>query len=600
MKVPEEKIQEIREATDMIEVVSQYVTLKKRGKSFVGLCPFHTEKTPSFNVDPVRGFYHCFGCGAGGSVFNFVMQMEGVSFPEALRTLADKAGVPLPQYRPDDESEKESEALYNTNAFAAKYFQHQLNKTPQGQKALGYFLNRQFTEESVSLFHIGYAPDSWDGLLKSAAKQRIKTDVLHKAGLIVARKDNSGFYDRFRGRLMFPIANPSGRIVGFGGRALKKEERGPKYLNSPETRIYQKSRLLYGLYQSKAGIRRLDQAILVEGYTDLIRLHQSGLDNVVATSGTALTEDQARLILRYTKKIVLVFDGDSAGLSAALRGLDVLISAGLNVQIVPLPEGADPDSFTREKGRDAIEKLVSNATSIIDFQLARMRQAGKLKTPGDRAAAARTILATVSKMPDPLERNMTIKDLSEKLDVEESILTQQIKQKQSPGTEPPQTESILSGARQKAEEGLLRLLLEDSLKFGRIIFKLLQKDHFHHPDTRTVIDVIHEFFSTNRSLTHSVLMDHFSDNLALSRFLIKIASEPIEYNVDRTQLGTDCTLIILQEDFHKKISEVQAQMKSSKNTDALDLQKRYLTLKQDLDKMQNNVISTWKKNVEIL
>ncbi len=606
MKIPDEKIEEIREATDIVEIITQHVTLKKRGKSFVGLCPFHSEKTPSFSVDPVRGFYHCFGCGAGGNIFTFVMQMENVGFPEAVRSLADKAGIPIPNYHDDNDAERETEALYHANHFAGTFFQKCLTDTEEGNKALNYILKRQFNRKTIEDFQIGYAPDTWDKLLNEGNKGSIRPEILKQAGLVVPRNDGKGYYDRFRGRLMFPIMNPSGRIVGFGGRTLKKNEKGPKYLNSPETKIYQKSRLLYGLFQAKTGIRREDQAILVEGYTDLMRLFQCGLDYTVATSGTSLTEQQAKILFRYTKNIILVFDGDSAGFTAALRGLDVLLKAGLHVHVAPLREGSDPDTFLRDHGVEAMAVLLNSAQTLVDFHLGLQKKKGRLETPEDRAAVTRVILDTISYVQDPLERNLMIKDLSEKIGVEESLLVQQLHPVRDgvavrEGSPDKVQEQSISSARETAEINLLKLLIEDRTKWGGKIFQHIQPNHFQKKEARILIDQLYEGYLQGDKFHTKALSVQFSERPLISKYLSKIMADPLGESVDRNQLGLDCLLSLKQEEIQKKIRQIQEKMKSSKgnNRDDLEYRKKYLKFKDELAKTRKTLITTWKKNLEI-
>jgi DNA primase len=602
VRIPEEKIQEIREATDIVEVISQYVTLKKRGSSFLGLCPFHTEKTPSFSVDPVRGFYHCFGCGVGGNVFTFLMQMERVSFPEAVRSLAERAGIPIPKYQEEDGLVKETEALYYSNQFAMKFFRESLARTEEGKKALEYLLGRGFTSEIAEEFQIGYAPESWDGLLKEARKGSIRPEILEKAGLVVPRKDERGYYDRFRGRLMFPVLNPSGRVVGFGGRTLTNDKKGPKYLNSPETRIFRKSRTLYGLFQSRLGIRREDRALLVEGYTDVMRLHQFGLDYGVATSGTALTEEQAKLLTRYTKNVILVFDGDSAGFNAAMRGVDVLVGAGLHVEVAPLPKGLDPDSFLRDRGREALEELFRASQNFIDFQLNRLLEVGKMKTPGDRAAAARRILDTVARIRDPLERNLMVKDVAEKLGVEEALLVRQMRLKQRRKViEDSGPKKAGFSMRQAAERGLLDLLLENGEKWAKLVFKYLDPDCFQEREARLLVESLYEGFLRGSMPDASILMDRFSSDTKVVQYLTKLLTEEIGENVDRSQLGLDCLWSLRQNQIQGKIQEVQEKIKSSKNTGENDLEYRraYINLREELERVKKEIAEAWKKNVEI-
>jgi len=602
VRVPEEKIQEIREATDIVEVISQYVTLKKRGKSFVGLCPFHTEKAPSFSVDPVRGFYHCFGCGAGGNVFTFVMQMERVSFPEALRSLAEKIGIALPSYREDDGQAKETEILYRTNQFAADFFRHCLVQTEAGKRALDYLTGRGFDRGVIDAFQVGYAPDLWDGLLKKARSEKIGLQNLQKAGLIVPRKDGEGYYDWFRGRLMFPILNPSGRVIGFGGRTLKEGEGVPKYLNSPETLIYQKSRVLYGLFQSKGRLQRESRALLVEGYTDLLRLHQCGLDYGVATSGTALTEGQARLLFRYTKNVTLIFDGDSAGFDAALRGVDVLVGVGLNVEVAPLPKGSDPDSFLRDQGKEAMEELVRSAKTFVDFRLDRLRDLGRLKTPRERAAAARILLDTIARIGDPLERNLMVKDVAEKLGVEEALLTAQIRRiLRGEREETRGIEKRGVSARQAAERGLLMLLLEDGEKWGKVIFPYIQAEYFREREARIVMESLYESFLQEQRLDPRTLLDRYSDDLTLSQYLTELIAKGIGKDVDRSQFGLDCLWELRQEEIRERIRKVREEMKilEARGEEVSEHSQKYSELRRERERVKQEIEEGWKKNAEI-
>ncbi|MCJ7812013.1 DNA primase [bacterium] len=605
MKISDEKIEEVREATDIIDVISQYVTLKKKGKSFLGLCPFHTEKTPSFSVDPIRGFYHCFGCGAGGNVFSFVMQMERIAFPEAVRSLAEKSGIHIPVDQKNDQQSEEIEILYRTNQFAAEFFQRCLYRSGEGEKALAYLRDRQFNRHMIERFQIGYAPDSWDQLLKESGKTAIRPENLRRAGLVILKNEGEGYYDRFRCRLMFPIFNPSGRVIGFGGRKLKEEEDGPKYLNTPETQVYQKSRILYGLHQSKSGIRRENRALLVEGYTDLIRLHQCGLDFGVATSGTALTEDQGKLLMRYTKNVTVVFDGDPAGFDAALRGVDILVGVGLHIQIVRLPEGYDPDSYLRDRGCEAMQELLNSAQHFIDFQINRLRETGRLNTHNDKAEATRAILKTVLKIGDPLERNFAIKNVAEKLDVEEALLIQQMRQLlKGENTSFSETDKKNDSILLTAEQGILILLLEDSARWGKIIFQFVEPKYFQEREIRFIVDVIYEGFLRGNMPDAKVLIDRFIDNLKIVQYLTEMLTAKIGDDmdhVDRSQFGLDCVLKLQQKELHKQAREIQDKIRSaqSKGEDVSEYSRILVENRQQLQHQINKVVEMWKKNVEI-
>lgn len=404
MRIPDDRVEEIKSATDIVDVVGDYVRLKRAGSNFKGLCPFHDEKTPSFNVNIARGIYKCFGCGEGGDVIAFVERAEGLSFVEAVRHLAERAGIELPEEGAADPAASEAESILHALRFAARFYFEQLTRTDEGrEKGLAYFRDRGFTKETIQKFGLGYAPDRWDGLLQAARAAQIRPEILEKAGLVLPRKSGGGYYDRFRGRTIFPILSHVGKVLGFGGRILESEEGQPKYINSPETRVYHKGQVLYGLHQGKQAIRAEEEAILVEGYTDVISLHQAGVENVVAASGTALTSDQVRLISRFAKRIVLLFDADSAGAAAALRSIDLILKEGMAVYAVALPEQSDPDSFVREKGAEAFRHVVRHdRVSFVAFQVEQARRSGLLETPEGRMEVARSTFQSISSIPsDP-------------------------------------------------------------------------------------------------------------------------------------------------------------------------------------------------------
>ena len=342
-------------------MISEHVQLVKKGRNYSGLCPFHDEKTPSFSVDPDRQFYHCFGCGVGGNVFKFIQEIDRVTFVEAVKFLAERAGIALPERSgPSREEDAADDELYRANDLAQKYFHHLLLKDDVSASARTYLQTRGLTGETIARFGLGYAPPEWDALLKVAGRRDLNPQVLERAGLALPRPKGSGHYDRFRDRVTFPIANLSSRIIAFGARALQSDQE-PKYLNSPETPIYHKGRVLYGLSDTRDAIRRRDAVLVVEGYMDLLSLVQAGVEHVAATSGTALTEDQCRTLARYARQVVLLFDGDAAGSTAAMRGLEVILGTGLDVRVVSLPTGHDPDSFVQEHGPEALLKRAENA-----------------------------------------------------------------------------------------------------------------------------------------------------------------------------------------------------------------------------------------------
>ena len=412
MRISQEKIEEIRSLTDIVEVVGEYVSLKKRGSHFFGLCPFHQEKTPSFSVNPSLGIYKCFGCGKGGDVFNFLMEIEGIRFIEAVRLLAEKAGIPLPESA--EEMDDEVNKLFHVLRFAARFYHQQLVASDEGRReGLRYFMEeRRFSSDTIQRFGLGYAPRAWDALIQAAAEAHISSDLLEQAGLVV-RKGAHRTYDRFRHRVIFPIFSPAGQVLGFGGRRLDPSDPA-KYINSPETPVYHKSKVLYGLYQAKQAIRQKGEALLVEGYTDVITLSQAGVEHVVATSGTALTRHQVRLLKRYASSAVLVFDGDVAGVSAMLRGILPFLEEGMGVYFLTLPAGSDPDTWVREHGKEAFQEyLQRNRQDFIAFRIAQARASGQWNVPENQAAVIHEILRLIHAIDDPIRRNTYVHRLSE-------------------------------------------------------------------------------------------------------------------------------------------------------------------------------------------
>ena len=598
MKIGEDKIQEIRDATDIVEVVSQYVTLKKRGKSFLGLCPFHHEKTPSFNVDPVRGFYHCFGCGEGGDVFSFLMKMENIGFMGALRECADKAHIDIPMTEEDHGEVQEAELLYYANDMAAEFFRKCLHETDAGKRALAYLAERGFSEAAIRAFHLGYAPNLWDGVQKAAERVSVKIEHLAKAGLVIQRQGGNGYYDRFRGRLIFPIQNISGRIVGFGGRIMKAAEGQPKYLNSPETAIYQKGQILYGLAQSKTGIRKEDRVILCEGYTDLIRLYTEGFDFCAATSGTALTDSQARILSRYTRNVVLVFDGDSAGLEAAMRGAGVLFKAGMRVHMVALPPTEDPDTYLKKHGRDAFSELIKKAVNIIDFQIARRQESNRLTSMESRLDCAQELVEVIQTIPDALERNAMIHQLAESLQLSESLLLQKMRVSKEETMIKP---VIMNKARDEAERTLIRLLLVENSEWRIPIFSFITAKDFQNPILKPLIAYLEACHQNGKQPSFDQILNQFRDQEKILRLLSEWMQSLFPETADLSQLGLDCILHLKEAAIREQIQNILMKIKEAEKEkkETAPLTQEWLSLKKTYNNIREETISEWKKMVEI-
>ncbi|MEI6139234.1 MAG: DNA primase [Mariniphaga sp.] len=422
-------IQQILDAAEIADVVGEFVTLKRRGTSLIGLCPFHNEKTPSFNVSQAKGIYKCFGCSKGGSSVNFIMEHEHLSYTDALRWLAKKYNIDIREKEESPENLKERndrESQLIVSEFAQKFFTEQLWDTNTGRLVgLSYLRQRGMRDDIIKKFGIGYCPDGKDLMTNAALKEGFRMEFLEKTGLTIKRED--WIRDRFAGRVMFPIHGISGRVIGFGGRTLAQDKTIAKYLNSPESDIYHKSRVLYGIFQAKRSIIQQDKCYLVEGYTDVTSLHQSGIENVVASSGTSLTIDQIRLIRRFTNNVTIIYDGDQAGIKASMRGIDMVLEEGINVKVLPLPEGEDPDSFSRSMGATQLAQYIKdNETDFINFKT-KLLLVGVEKDPVSRAKLITDIVSSISVIPHEIVRSEYLKECSRLLDVREEILYNEIR-----------------------------------------------------------------------------------------------------------------------------------------------------------------------------
>jgi len=523
-RIPDSIIEEVRSATDIVGLISEYVPLKRVGRSFKALCPFHTEKTPSFIVNPEKQIYHCFGCGAGGNVYSFLMEHEKISFFEALKFLAKRAGVTLPKLKRDIRIEGENDALYQANEFAANLYQKFLLNS-RGEKAREYLGERGLKEETIQEFRLGYAPAAWDELLRAAQKISIPSLVLERAGLIIPREGESGYYDRFRNRLLFPLFNLSGRVIGFGGRVLDDKDE-PKYLNSPETPIYQKGRNFYGLCQSKGEIRRLGKAIIVEGYFDLLIPYQNGIKNIVASLGTALTEEHARLLSRYAKEAILVYDADRAGEIASLRSLDILLEAGLDVRVVSLPEGNDPDSYIRKVGKGEFIRCLNQAEDFIEFKLKLVSSNLNLSEVPERLSVIEEALSTLCKIRGELKRRMYVQRIAEKFSLDEGLLLQTLTKMGKKREEKPSFLKNLQGQSRQWEREIVRLMINYP-DFIRMVEEHLDLEAFSDGDCREAAKLLFENNRNNLPLNPGRLIS-LTEKGSVQRLLAEISLQPQE------------------------------------------------------------------------
>jgi DNA primase len=423
-----ETIDKIFDSARIEEVVGDFVTLKRRGVNMLGLCPFHNEKTPSFTVSPAKGIFKCFGCGKGGNSVNFIMEHEHFTYPEALKYLANKYSIEIDEEEPTPEQKEamdEKESLFNLTAFAQKHFEETMHNTEEGKAVgLSYFKERDFTTETIKKFGLGYSLNSWDEFTSKALKNGYSKELLEKSSLV--RTKDQKTYDAFRGRVTFPIHNLSGRVLGFGARILTQDKTKPKYINTAESEIYHKGRVLYGLYFAKTAIVKDDNCYLTEGYTDVISLHQAGIENVIASSGTSLTVDQIKLIRRYSENITLLFDGDAAGIKAAFRGIDMILEEGMNVKIVLFPEGEDPDSYARNyRPLEVKEFIESNARDFITFKTSLLLDETQ-NDPIKKAALIKEIALSISRIPEPIARALYVQKSSDLLQIDENLLMAEV------------------------------------------------------------------------------------------------------------------------------------------------------------------------------
>ncbi|MDD4107210.1 MAG: DNA primase [Prolixibacteraceae bacterium] len=479
--IDHETIERILDAADIAEVISGFVTLRRRGVNLLGLCPFHNEKTPSFTVSPSKGIFKCFGCGKGGNVVNFIMEHENLSYPDALKWLAAKYNIEIIEEEESEDQKQlkdERESLMIVSAFAQKYFTRNLWEENEGRTiGLGYFRERGFRDDILKKFEIGYAPEGKSPFTIAAQKEGFKLEFLEKAGLTIRRDD--WIRDRFAGRVIFPVHNLAGRVIAFGGRILKEDKQAAKYLNSPESEIYHKSKVLYGVYQARREMARTEKCYLVEGYTDVLSLHQTGISNVVASSGTALTVDQIRVIKRFTNNITIIYDGDEAGIKASLRGIDLVLEEGLNVKVLLLPEGEDPDSFAGKRGASGFQQYIrDNETDFIRFKVHLLLKDSE-NDPVAKSRLITDIIRSIAVIPDSVTRSVYIKECGRLLEVNEDILYTEVRRQKRKRSEEHRetkfrTNQITPGSIQLQEKTDSREnseMLVEELEFLRFLLK---------------------------------------------------------------------------------------------------------------------------------
>ena len=524
MRFSSDLLEEIRNRCDIVDIISEYVHLKPAGKGFKGLCPFHGEKTPSFMVSPEKQLFHCFGCGEGGNVFNFLMKYEKLSFFEAVKMLAKKSGVSLPV---DEEKEnflyRKKERLYKLNNLVTNYYQECLFRTNQGKKVINYFKKRGINDTSVELYRLGYAPPGWDALTNFLKKKGYTYEELIKAGLIKKSKIEGKYIDYFRDRIIFPIFHLSGRVIGFGGRAL--DDSLPKYINSPETLVYNKGSNLYNLNFAKEDIRKKNCIIIVEGYTDVLITQQYEFNNVVASLGTALTTKQIDLIKRFTDTVLIAYDADSAGNMATLRSLDLLVKAGLGIKVLALPQGYDPADFLIKKGRTPFQNLIDRSLSLIDYKLKLLYSNYSIKTIEGKVKVVKEILPTLSVIGNEVELRAQTKKISEELKLSEEAILIELKRYKR-GLKDSSHNFIKLNSESgniKAEKILIGCMLENE-KIAQDILKKLKAKDFSVLLHRQIVAAIEKNLKDDKVVDSQKVIDYLNDNEA-AKLISKILME---------------------------------------------------------------------------
>ncbi len=512
--IDHDTVNRILETANIVEVIQEFVSLKKRGTNYIGLCPFHHEKTPSFNVSLSKGIYKCFGCGKGGSVVNFLMEHEHLSYPDALKYLARKYHIEVVEKELTDEEKQqqsERESLQVLTDWAQKFFSRMLLQHPEGREiGMSYFRERGFRDDTIKTYQLGFCPDERGIMSKAALQAGYKKEFLLKSGLSVER--NNELFDRFSGRAIFPIHGISGNVIGFGGRILKSGEKTAKYLNSPESEIYHKSRVVYGIFQAKREVISGDKCYLVEGYTDVLSMYQAGIRNVVASSGTALTPDQIRLIKRFTSKVTVIYDGDEAGIKASIRGIDLLLEEGMDVHVVALPPGEDPDSFSRSVSQSELEEYIAKKEQdFISFKTSLLVEETR-NDPVKRANMITEIVRSISLITDRIKRAVYIRECSTMLNIDERVLYTEVYQRR----------------RKKAEEAYRKFALDQEVKISSTPVPAFVEDVYSEPQEKEIIRLLlhygsHKLFPVDE-------LDPDSEYISVAEYIIQeIKNDELEF-----------------------------------------------------------------------
>ncbi|RFU61862.1 DNA primase [Bacillus sp. V59.32b] len=575
-RIEDDKINQIREAVDIVDLIGEYVQLKKQGRNYFGLCPFHGENSPSFSVSPEKQIFHCFGCGAGGNIFTFLMDIEGYGFIEAAVVLAEKGNIPL-----DVEFQKEaaksnipesSRQMLEAHDLLKKFYHHLLVNTKEGQEALEYVLNRGFTEETIEKFQIGYSLDSWDFVSKFLSKRGYAADTMEKAGLIIFRERDETYFDRFRNRIMFPIMDTQGNTIAFSGRAMGTDE--PKYLNSPETPIFNKSKILYNFHQARPHVRKKEQIVLFEGFADCISAVRAGVENAVATMGTSLTDQHIQLIKRNTENVLICYDSDSAGLAAANRASNMLSEAGLHVKAALMPDNLDPDDYIKKYGEKSfVSDVIGSSLTYMAFKMQYLRKGKNLNNEGERIQYIEEILKEISRLPNAVERDHYLRQISSEFSLSLDALEQQQRQtffaERKKGNVPQPTmnrnltlqyEHKLKPAYHNAEIKLIAHMLK-SKETAFKISQMMKGTVFNLDEHQAIITYLYAFYEDDHDPDASLFLTYLPDQ-NLRKIVSEIEMMSVNAEVSDKEL-TDYINQVLKYEKLLKIKEKEAEIKEA-------------------------------------
>lgn len=576
-RIAEEKLEQIRQAVDIVDIISDYVQLKKQGRNYFGLCPFHGESTPSFSVSTDKQIFHCFGCGVGGNVFSFLMELEGISFLEAAAKLASKSNIDVQIETSGTAIEKnfpkDSQIMVEAHELLKKFYHHLLVNTKEGQHALEYLLDRGFTRESIDKFQIGYALNSWEFVSKLLTKRGFSPEIMEKAGLIIHREKDGSYFDRFRDRIMFPISDRNGSTIAFSGRSLGAEE--PKYLNSPETAIFNKSKILYNFHLARPSIKKLQQVILFEGFADVIAADRSGVENGVASMGTSLTEPHIALIRRNVETVTICYDSDNAGIEAAYRAAAMLSNAGCNIKIAMLPDGLDPDDYIKENGGEKFRnEVIGYSLTWMSFKFLYFRRGKNLQIEGDRLLYIEEVLKEISKMQNAVEKDHYLRQLATEFSISLEALNQQERQFQSSMKQKVprkdeikqiqlpkiKRESDLKPAHHTAERRLIAHMLR-SREVAYKVQDLLQGTTFNIDEHQAIITYLFGYYEEGHPSDPSAFLNYIQDT-QLRRLVANIEMMSINDELSDQELS-DYIKQVLNYQKMLKIRDKQTEQKEA-------------------------------------